>query len=182
MKTLLQSLRVLFALTVLTGVLYPLAVWAVGRGFFRRAAEGSLINRNGRVVGSDLLAQKTDDPRYFHPRPSAGDYATVASGASNLAWTNAKLAAAVAERRVAAGAGEVPAELLTASGGGLDPHLSPAGVRTQAARVAAARALRGDQLRVLDGLVDLLTEKGQLGPDRVNVLRLNLALDDTFPP
>ena len=90
MKTFLQSLRVLTVLTVLTGLLYPLAVWGVGRLAFREAAEGSLLRRGGRVVGSGLLAQKTTDPRHFWPRPSAGDYATVASGTSNQAWTSAR--------------------------------------------------------------------------------------------
>ena len=101
MKTFWSSLRLLAALTVLTGVLYPLAVWAAGQVFFRHAAEGSMLSRHGTVVGSALLAQKTTDPRYFWPRPSAGDYATVASGASNLAWTSATLAKTVAERRAA---------------------------------------------------------------------------------
>src|SRR6478736_8877853 len=125
MKTFLQSLRLTAILTLLTGILYPLAVWTVGHALFRPAAEGSLLSRQGRIVGSALLAQKTDSPRYFSARPSAGDYATVASGASNQAWSNAKLAASVAERRAAWGGGDVPADLLTASGGGLDPHLSP---------------------------------------------------------
>ena len=181
MKTVLCSLRLLAVLTVLTGLLYPLAVWAVGRAVFRNAAEGSLLVRDGHLVGSALLAQKTTDPRYFRPRPSAGDYATVFSGASNLAWSSARLAAAIAERRAAAGGGDIPADLLTASGSGLDPHLSPAAVAVQAGRVAAARKLTPGQRHALDELIARHVEGGQFGPARINVLLLNLALDNAFP-
>jgi len=183
MKTFLSSLRVLTVLTIVTGLLYPLGVWAVGRVFFREAAEGSLLTRNGRLVGSALLAQKTDDPRYFSSRPSAGDYATVASGASNLAWTSAKLTASVAERRTAfGGATDLPSDLLTSSGSGLDPDLSPGAIRAQIARVASARKLSPGQQHALDELIAAQTVGGQLSPARVNVLRLNLALYSTFPP
>ena len=183
MKIFLPSLRLLAALTVLTGLLYPLVVWAAGQALFRRAAEGSLLARGSVIVGSELLAQKTSDPRYFQPRPSAGDYATVASGASNLAWTNTKLVAAVAERRAAWGGGaDVPADLLTASGSGLDPDLSLEAVRIQVRRVAAARHLTPAQRDALDGLIARNTEGGQLSPARLNILQLNLALDAVFPP
>ncbi|MBX3737864.1 MAG: potassium-transporting ATPase subunit KdpC [Candidatus Didemnitutus sp.] len=183
MKTTLSALRLLIALTLLAGLLYPLAVWAIGRAFFRDAAEGSLVRRDGRLVGSALLAQKTTDPRYFWPRPSAGDYATVASGASNQAWTSAALAKSIAERRTAFAPLDitgVPADLLTASGSGLDPDLSPAAVRFQIDRVASARHLTPAQRNALVELVARHTEGGQLSPARVNVLRLNLALDRTF--
>jgi len=178
MKSLLTSLRMAVVLTILTGMLYPLAVWAVGQAAFRHQAEGSLVLRDGRVVGSELLAQKTTDPRFFQPRPSAADFATVVSGASNQAWTSARLAAAIDERRAAAGGGEVPADLLTASGSGLDPHLSPEGVRAQLERVATARGFDDARRKALDGLITRLTEGGGLSPARVNVLRLNLALDE----
>lgn len=182
MKILFSSLRLLAVLTVLTGGLYPLAVWSVGQLAFRDRAEGSLVVRNDIVVGSALLAQKTTDPRYFFPRPSAGDYATVASGASNLARTSSKLAAAIAERRTAlGGTADLPADLLTASGSGLDPDLSLAAVRVQAARVAAARRLTPAQRHALDGLIARQAEGAQFGPDRINILRLNLALDTAFP-
>jgi K+-transporting ATPase ATPase C chain len=182
MKTFLQSIRMLAVLTVLTGLLYPLAVWGIGRLAFRDAAEGSLVIREGQVVGSKLLAQKTTDPRYFWPRPSAGDYATVASGASNQAWTNAKLMASIAERRADFGSGaDLPADLLTASGSGLDPHLSPAAVRAQAQRVAASRRLSPAQRDALDGLIARQVEGGQFSPAHINVLLLNLALDIAFP-
>lgn len=181
MKTILPALRLLTVLTVITGLLYPLGVWAVGRAFFREKAEGSLLTRDGRIVGSALLAQKNDDARYFHPRPSAGDYATVASGASNQAWTSATLAASIAQRRTAAGGGDAPAELLTASGSGLDPHLSPDAVIFQADRIAAARRLTLDQRHALDDLIARHVEGGKIGPAMVNILDLNLALDASFP-
>lgn len=182
MKNFLVSVRLLAVLTLVTGIAYPFAVWVIGRTCFRDAAEGSLIRRDNRIVGSSLLAQKIADPRYFQPRPSAGDYATVASGASNLTWTNAKLAAAVAERRTASGNGEVPAELLTASGSGLDPELSPEAVQFQVARVAESRHLSATQRHALDELIARHIEGGHLSPRRVNVLLLNLALDASLPP
>ena len=183
MKIFIQSLRVLLVLTLLTGLAYPLGVWAVGRAFFRDQAEGSLLTRDGKLVGSALLAQKTDDARYFAARPSAGDYATVASGASNQAWTSAKLAASIAERRAAFGGGDnVPADLLTASGSGLDPHLSVEAVLFQADTIAAARRLSSDQRHALDELIARHVEGGKIGPALINILQLNLALDRTFPP
>ncbi len=181
MKTFLSSLRILAVLTLLTGLLYPLAVWAVGHVFWPDAAEGSLLRQNGRLVGSALLAQKTSDARYFWPRPSAGDYATVASGASNLAWTSAKLAGAVAERRAQAGGGDVPMDLLTASGSGLDPDISPEAVRAQLPRIILARGLAAGQQHALDDLIARHLEGGHISPARFNVLRLNLDLDTAFP-
>lgn len=162
MKTILQSLRVLLVLTVLTGFAYPLVVTGIALAFQQRPAE--------------LLAQKTESPRYFWPRPSAGDYATVPSGASNKDPTSADLAKAIAERREKFGA-DAPAELLTASGSGLDPHLSPAAAKYQAPRVAAARRLPVEKV---NALIERLTEGPQLGflgEPRVNVLALNRALD-----
>ncbi len=178
MKTTFSALRLLLVLTLLTGLAYPLAVWALGRAFFRAAAEGSLLHRDGQLVGSALLAQKTTDPRYFWPRPSAADYATVASGASNQSWTSATLRASIAERRAAlGGSANIPADLLTASGSGLDPDLSLAAAQLQIARIAAARRLTPPQRIALAELVARSAEGGQLSPVRVNVLRLNLALD-----
>ena len=189
MKSTIQALRLLAGLTLLTGVLYPLAVWAAGRLCFRHAAEGSLLTRNGVLVGSALLAQKNEDPRYFSPRPSAGDFATVASGASNLAWTSAKLReTSAASARLFRGQNHLPgttalpADAVTASGSGLDPELSPEAVRLQAPRVAAARRLTPEQQDALDGLIARHVEGGQFSPARLNILRLNLALDETFPP
>ncbi len=183
MKQLIPSLRLFALLTLLTGGIYPLGVWALGRLCFPEQAGGSLVRREGVVIGSRLLAQDTSgDPRYFHARPSAAGFATVPSGASNHAWTSAALANATRERRAAFPAGsDVPAELLTASGRGLDPELTPAAIRLQSGRVAAARRLSADQRRVLDALIAELTVGGHLTPARINVLALNLALDTRFP-
>ena len=189
MKTFLQSLRVLAGLTLLTGALYPLAVWAAGQLFFHDAAEGSLLTRRGMLVGSALLAQKTTDPRYFSPRPSAGDYATVASGASNLAWTSTKLRDTVAanekqfrEQNLLPSNSILPADAFTTSGSGLDPDLTLATIKLQANRVATARRLTREQQDALYGLIARHTEGGQFGEARINILRLNLALDETFSP
>jgi K+-transporting ATPase ATPase C chain len=188
MKTLLQSIRLLALLTLLTGALYPLAVWATGRAFFRDTAEGSLLTHNNKVVGSALLGQKNPDPRYFQPRPSAGDYATVASGASNQAWTSAKLAAAVTTASTdflsfnqLPSTTALPSDAITSSGSGLDPHISLENARLQLARVARARNLTTPQLATLDSLLAQHTEGGHFTPARLNVLLLNLALDTTFP-
>lgn len=183
MKTFLTALRLFSFLAVLTGVLYPLAVTALARVAFPAKANGSVVtNSAGAPTGSALLAQKTEGPRYFWPRPSAGDYGTVASGASSAAPTSAKLQTAVAERGAAlrtahglAADAPVPADLLFASGSGLDPHISPAAATFQAARVAAARNV---PLATITAAITAHTESGGLlGEDRVNVLLLNLALD-----
>ena len=176
MKTILQSIRALLVLTVLTGILYPLIVTAAAKLLFAKAAAGSLVERDGQIIGSALLAQKTESPRYFWPRPSAADYATVASGASNQGPTSAALAKAVEERRAKFGA-DAPADLLATSGSGLDPHISPEAAHLQAARVAAARSVSNEKIAAL---IDRYTEPPQLGflgEARVNVLALNLALD-----
>ena len=174
MKTFLQSFRLLVVLTVLLGGLYPALVWALGQGLFARQANGSLVtDASGRVVGSALLAQKTEDARYFHPRPSAADYATVASGASSLPWTSAKLR----DRIHAADAAGLPAALATTSGSGLDPHLPMEAALAQLDRVAAARGWDGAVRARAEAWIAAHREGGSIGPAYVNVLRLNLALD-----
>lgn len=177
MKTILQSLRIYLALMLLTGILYPLAMTGIAQLFFPKQANGSLIAIDGKIVGSELLAQSFQSPRYFWPRPSAADFATVPSGASNQGPTAADLKQTIEERRARFGAG-APVDLLTASGSGLDPHISPEAALYQVVRVASARHLPNGQVAAL---VDRgLTEPPQLGflgEPRVNVLRLNLALD-----
>jgi len=176
------------SLAVLTGVLYPGAVMTVARLLFPRQAAGSLVWLEGRVVGSALIGQAFSQPWYFHGRPSAAGagYDAMASGGSNKGPTDAALAAAVRARvdsAVAEGStrGRVPADRVTASASGLDPHISPANARSQVARVAAAR---GVAPAVVAALVDRRVEGrqfGLLGEPRVNVLLLNLALDSLAP-
>jgi K+-transporting ATPase ATPase C chain len=178
MKTIFTSLRMLVALSVLTGALYPLLITGTARLVAGHASGGSLVARDDTIVGSTLLAQKTENPRYFWPRPSAVDFATVASGASNQGPTNAALAKAIAERRLKFGA-DAPADLLTSSGSGLDPHLSPAAAQHQAARIAQTRGIAVSRIQALIAEKTEGPQFGFLGAPRVNVLSLNLALDDT---
>jgi K+-transporting ATPase ATPase C chain len=176
MKTALQSLRFILFLTLLTGVVYPLVVTGFAQVLFSQKANGSLLVTDGKIVGSALLAQKFDQPGYFWPRPSGADYATVASGATNKGPTSADLVKAIAERRAKLGP-DAPDDLLTSSGSGLDPHLSPAGAKFQIPRIAAVRKLPAEKL---NALVDQFTagpQLGILGEPRVNVLALNRALD-----
>ncbi len=187
LRTLVHEIRpalvLLVALTLLTGVAYPLVVLGIGRVLFPVQAGGSLVLRGGTVVGSRLLAQATTSTLYFHPRPSAVDYNAAASGGSNLAPSNPALVEAVRGRVAAIAAFEgtttvsIPPDLVTASASGLDPHISPASALVQVPRVARARGLDARQ-------VQLLVEKrveprtmGILGEPRVNVLMLNLDLD-----
>ncbi len=176
MKTAFQSIRFIVVLTLLTGVINPLVVTGFARLLFSQKADGSLIVADGKIIGSELLAQKFEEPKYFWPRPSGADYATLASGASNKGPTSADLVKAIEERRAKFGK-DAPTELLTASGSGLDPHLSPAGAKFQIPRIAAERRLPEEKIVAL---VDHQTEGpqlGVLGEPRVNVLALNRALD-----
>ena len=180
MRTVLQSIRMLIAITLLTGITYPLALTGLAHIAFPSRAGGSLVVREAKCVGSELLAQKFRSPRYFQPRPSAADYATVASGASNKGPTSADLVTAVKERQARIGR-DAPVDLLTASGSGLDPHISPEAAMFQIHRIAAARGIADDRLI---NLVQDATEPPQLaflGEPRVNVLLLNLKLDSVAP-
>jgi potassium-transporting ATPase KdpC subunit len=179
-----QSLRLTIVFTVLTGLVYPLAMTGIAQLAFRSRANGSLITRDGVIVGSELLAQPFQGARYFWPRPSASSYGAVPSGASNQGPTSQMLQSNVNARAQAfraansppAGA-PVPADMLFASGSGVDPHISPEAARLQVARVAAARGAGEDSIRTL---VEQSVERPQwgfLGEPRVNVLLLNLALD-----
>jgi K+-transporting ATPase ATPase C chain len=176
MKTALESLRIYIVLTLLTGIIYPLAMTGVAQLLFPRQANGSRIVVQDKLVGSDLIAQKFESPRYFWPRPSAVDYATVASGASNKGPTAADLKKSIDERRQKFGA-DAPVDLLTASGSGLDPHISPEAARSQIPRVATARQIPEDKIFALIDKITEAPQLGFLGEPRVNVLRLNRALD-----
>ena len=176
MKVILQSIRIYLVITLLTGVIYPLTMTGVAQLLFSKQANGSRIIENGKLVGSDLIAQKFESPKYFWPRPSAADYATVASGASNKGPTSADLKKSIEERREKFGT-DAPVDLLTASGSGLDPHISPEAARLQIPRVAAARNM---SIQKISELVDQTIEQPQLGflgEPRINVLLLNCALD-----
>ena len=166
---------------VLCAVAYPAVVWGVAHLAFPHQAAGSLITRRDRtVIGSELIAQPFASAKYFQPRPSAVDYKADAAGGSNLGTKNPDLRKTVAQRVEALKASArdpAPVDLVTASGGGLDPHISPAAASYQVPRVAAARGLSEERVRAL---VEAHTERSGaiLGaPPRVNVLRLNLALD-----
>ncbi len=181
------ALRSLIAFTLLTGVAYPLLVTGLGQLANAEAVQGSLLKRGEQVVGSRWLAQPFQQSGYFWPRPSAGDYATVASGASNKGPTSKDLLDKIQERKAALlkahllpADAVVPPELLMASGSGLDPDLSPAAIQFQVNRVAMARGLKAQDLQPL---IQAATEGPQLvflGVPRVNVLALNLALDRQF--
>lgn len=172
--------------TLLLGLAYPLAITGVAQAAFPRQADGSLIIQDGRVVGSSLVGQAFTSARYLQGRPSAVDYDATGSGASNLGPLNPDLIAETAKRADAWRAGtrsaDVPADAVTASASGLDPHISPANALTQAKRIAEVRGAPIDQVRaVIANHVEGRTF-GVLGQPRVNVLRTNLALDAAFPP
>ncbi|GAB3065775.1 potassium-transporting ATPase subunit KdpC [Intrasporangium mesophilum] len=170
------GLRAMIVLTVLLGLLYPAVVWGVGQVVARDQAAGSLVSVNGHVAGSSLIGQQWTGDQWFWGRPSASDYSGDTSGGSNL--SGSALADEVAKRAAAAGLDQAtaPADALTASGSGLDPHISPAYAAAQVARVAAARGLPEDRVAALVAEHTQGRSAGFLGEPRVNVLELNLAL------
>jgi K+-transporting ATPase ATPase C chain len=191
MRTLIVAIRMTIVLTVLTGLIYPIAMTGICQVLLHRQAQGSLIVRNDKVIGSSLIGQNFSAPGYFHSRPSAaGDkgYDASASSGSNLGPTNKALIEAVKSRlkgvieeNPGTTAGQVPIDLVTASGSGLDPEISPAAAQLQVPRVAKARGISEEQVRQL---VDQSTRGrwlGILGEPGVNVLQLNLALDEAAP-
>jgi K+-transporting ATPase ATPase C chain len=185
-KILRQSIVMLALLTVVTGVLYPLVATGLAQLLFPSAANGSLIERDGKAAGSELIGQAFSDPKYFWSRPSAtapfADNSAASSG-SNLGPTNPALTDAVKQRIAAlreadpGNTAAVPADLVTASGSGLDPHISPAAAEYQVARIARARGKTEADIRKLVAAATEGRTFGILGEPRVNVLELNLALD-----
>ncbi|OAT86075.1 potassium-transporting ATPase subunit KdpC [Desulfotomaculum copahuensis] len=185
-RTIMQSLRLILVLTLLAGLLYPLAVTGLASAFFPARAAGSLVVQNGRVAGSRLIGQEFNSPRYFHGRPSAagGGYDAAASGGANAGPTSNALLnsvranlSRVEKQNPGVTPGTVPVDLVTVSASGLDPDISPAAALLQVPRVAAARGLPEDKVKALVMACIKGRQLGLLGEPRVNVLELNLALD-----
>ena len=187
MKTLSIAIKIFLVFTILTGVLYPLLVTGIAQVAFPHKANGSLILKDNKVIGSELIGQKFDSTIYFTSRPSAIDYNPLPSGGSNYGLTSTKLKAQVAERRnkfiVINGldeTAEIPSEMLFASASGLDPHISPEAADLQINRIVKARYFNNMQKQKLKLLVEQMSEAPQLtclGESRVNVLLLNIELD-----
>ena len=183
--------KMMLVLTVLTGLLYPGVVTGLCQVLFPARANGSLIVANGHAIGSELIGQNFKKPEYFQPRPSAAGndgYDPMASSASNLGPTNQKLADRVKDSVASFRknnpdyTGPIPADLVTASGSGLDPDISPASAEAQAARIAKARGVPVEQVRNLIAGHTQGRDLGFMGDPRVNVLEINLALDQAAPP
>jgi K+-transporting ATPase ATPase C chain len=187
LRTLWKSTRVLLALTILTSVVYPLAVTVVANTLFSQQSHGSVIERDGKAVGSELIGQAFTDPKFFWGRPSAtGPYPNnaMAGSGSNLGPTNPALTDAVRDRVAKLKESDpdnslpIPVDLVTASGSGLDPHISPAAAEYQVARVAKVRSRSVEEIRKLVQSATETPTFGVLGQPRVNVLRLNLTLGE----
>ncbi len=183
-KEIRQGILFTVVTIVMIGGAYNVVLWGIGRVLFAPQAEGSLIRReDGAVVGSRLIAQKFERPEYFHPRPSAVDYDAASTGGTNYGPSNPEHLKTVQERLDAVtrqegvAPGQVPSEMVTASGAGMDPHIPPAAAELQAPRVAAARGVAVDRVQQLIRAHTEPPTIGFLGRARVNVLELNLALD-----
>ena len=183
------AILITIVLTILTGILYPLAVTGAAQALFHKQANGSLIERNGQIVGSELIGQNFSKPEYFHPRPSAAGsgYDAANSAGSNLGPTNPALAdrltkdAAQFHKDNPDFTGPIPADAITTSASGLDPDITPANALAQTSRVAKAR---GASVESVTNLVQANIQNrdlGVLGEPRVNVLKLNMALDQAYP-
>ena len=188
-KNLIISLWFTGLTTIIFGILYPLAVTGISQLFFSRQANGQLLERNGKVIGSRIIGQAFTGPGYFHSRPSAAGtgngYDPTASGGSNLGPTNKTLSdriqGEVQKLRAEKPGAAVPADLVTTSGSGLDPDISPAAAEFQVQRVAKARHMSETDLHAVVVRHTLQRQFGFLGEPRVNVLELNLDLDEQHP-
>ena len=190
-QQILPGLRIKLFMTLLLGVVYPLAMTGISQFLFPYKANGSLITSGDKVIGSELIGQNFSKPEYFQPRPSAAGadgYDGTASSGSNYGPTNQKLADRVKasiekfRKENPDYSGPIPADLVTASSSGLDPHLSPDSAKAQAARVAKARGVTVEQVNRLIAKLTEAPDLGLLGEPRVNVLKLNVTLDQQFPP
>lgn len=186
-KDLQIAIRFTLVTTILFGIAYPLVVTGLSQWLFPCQSNGSLITRDGKIIGSRLIGQTFSSDSYFHVRPSsAGDgYDAANSSGSNLAPTNhaliERVQADVAKLRAENPNTPIPVDLVTASGSGLDPHISPAAAEFQVPRVASARKIQQDSLRALIAKHTEARQFGLFGEPRVNVLELNLGLDSAFP-
>lgn len=187
LKELRPAILITIVLTILTGIAYPLAVTGIAQTIFHKQANGSLIERNGKAIGSEIIGQNFTKPEYFHPRPSQNTYDAANSGGSNLGPTNPALAdrlkkdAAQFRKDNPDFTGPIPADAITASASGLDPEITPANAQAQASRVAKARGASADAIQNLVAANTQKRDLGFLGEPRVNVLRLNMALDGQYP-
>jgi K+-transporting ATPase ATPase C chain len=181
------AVRFTIVTTIVFGLLYPLGVTGLSQLLFPRQANGSLIEKNGQIIGSWLIGQAFTSDKYFHPRPSAAGsgYDATSSGGSNLGPTNRQLVDRVkqdvAKLQQENPGTPIPADLVTASGSGLDPDISPASAEFQIPRVAKARGISTDALRAAVARHTAARQLGVLGEPRVNVLELNLDLDQSYP-
>jgi K+-transporting ATPase ATPase C chain len=188
MKDMAVCIKFFIVTTIMTGLIYPLFITLIGQSAFNRNSNGSFLTYNGREVGSALIAQKFDQAKYFWPRPSSQDYNPLPSGGSNLSPTSQQLKTSVETRKQKLLAAdptkkdnEIPANLLYASGSGLDPHISPAAAIFQVDRVVKARRLDSAKKDEIIKLIGRLTEGrdlGVFGEPRINVLKLNADLDN----
>jgi potassium-transporting ATPase KdpC subunit len=186
----IKALKFLILMTILTGIIYPVLTTGMARILFPHKANGSLVYRDGKIIGSELLGQLFDSSVYFWPRPSASNYETVPSGASNLGPTSMILKSTVHKRILSfaeinrvADTLDIPPDMLFASASGLDPDISPASAFIQIKRISRARDLDNTKTEQLNRLVKEMTEKPQFmifGERRVNVLKLNIELDRRF--
>ncbi len=188
MKPIRTAIIVFVFWTIVVGGIYPLLMTGIAAALFPKEAQGSLVAKDGKVVGSALLAQDFSTDVYFHPRPSAAKYDPTNSGASNWGWTSSDLKKAYDQRKSdwqkAYGPAEPPMDMMFASASGLDPDISPTAAEAQVKRVASARQLGTDKEAQLLSLVRSFEEGPQLGflgEPRVDVLALNLAVDKRFP-
>jgi K+-transporting ATPase ATPase C chain len=187
-KIIVQSFKIFLSLTILTGVIYPLFITLIGQVLFPNQSNGSLIIKNGNIIGSELLGQNFADSIYFQSRPSAINYNPLPSGASNLGLSSALFKKQVNDRKLEFRKNNllsdsivIPSEMLFASGSGVDPHISVEAAKLQINRIIKSRNISTDKSKLLYNLVDSLVEYpqfGLLGNQVVNVFSLNLKLDE----